>query len=28
VSAALEGVDTTAYFGDIGREDVIDVIVP
>jgi lipoate-protein ligase A len=28
VSAALEGVDTTAYFGDIGRDDVIGVIVP
>jgi lipoate-protein ligase A len=28
VSAALEGVDVTAYFGDVGREDVIGVIVP
>ena len=28
VSAALEGVDTTAYFGDIARDDVIGVIVP
>lgn len=27
VNAALEGVDTTAYFGDIGRDDVIGVIV-
>ena len=28
VSAALEGVDVSAYFGDVGREDVLGVIVP